>query len=217
MVARGVNLGARKQPDDRYLYAYDRRLLRSAPTNSLKTLSSDRSIGKFPEPYKKSKQWLTYFTLTVRSKLFWDSNPPRCRKGSTEDSSERLMAANSDGDAHSSESLCVTPPLPPPVVHPSKHTKPITDRTQKVKDARSEAQKEIEEYKKRKENELKEFESKHSGFNAKAEEEATKEIEQSLKDIEAATKEKGPRVIEDLLKAVTHAKPEPHRNVAASA
>ncbi|PUU84347.1 H+-ATPase G subunit-domain-containing protein [Tuber borchii] len=90
-------------------------------------------------------------------------------------------------------------------------------RTQKVKDARSEAQKEIEEYKKQKENEFKEFESKHSGANAKAEEEATKEIEQTLKDIEAATKEKGPEVIGDLLKAVTDVKPEPHRNVAASA
>ncbi|CAZ81832.1 unnamed protein product [Tuber melanosporum] len=209
MVARGVNLGARERLDEceeqvqplPLDYAYDRRLHCSVPINSLKILSSDRSIGKFelPEPYKNRNN--------VRSKLCWDSNPPRCRKGGTEDSSERLMAANSDdGDAHTSESLCVTPPLPPP-----------SYRTQKVKDARSEAQKEIEEYKKQKENEFKEFESKHSGANAKAEEEATKEIEQTLKDIEAATKEKGPRVIEDLLKAVTDIKPGPHRNVAASA
>lgn len=70
------------------------------------------------------------------------------------------MAANSgdDGDTPS-ESLYVTPPSPPQCL-PSKHTKLIVDRTQKVKDARSEAQKEIEEYKKQKENEFKEFESK---------------------------------------------------------
>jgi len=74
------------------------------------------------------------------------------------------MAANSgdNGDTPSSESLYVTPPTPPPPPQclPSKHTKLIVDRTQKVKDARSEAQKEIEEYKKQKENEFKEFESK---------------------------------------------------------
>lgn len=43
-------------------------------------------------------------------------------------------------------------------------------------------------------------------------------MEQKLEEISAAKDEKGPQVIEDLLKAVTEIKPEPHRNsVAASA
>jgi len=86
-----------------------------------------------------------------------------------------------------------------------------------VRDARSEAQKEIEAYKKQKENEFKKFEAEHSGANAKIEEEAIKEIEQKLKDIEIAREEKDAEVIEDLLSAVIGIKPEPHRNVTASA
>ncbi|KAH8149584.1 uncharacterized protein LAJ45_06213 [Morchella importuna] len=91
-----------------------------------------------------------------------------------------------------------------------------TYRTQKVKDARSEAQKEIDEYKKQKEAEFAKFESEHTGVNARAEEEATKEVEEKLKEIEAAKGEKGPQVIEELLKAVTDIKPEPHRNAAVT-
>jgi len=42
----------------------------------------------------------------------------------------------------------------------------LVDRTQKVKDARSEAQKEIEEYKKQKEAEFKKFEEEVSRNSA---------------------------------------------------
>lgn len=66
-----------------------------------------------------------------------------------------MIAADcSDDWADSSESLCV--PLYGP---PADRTKTPPDRTQKVKDARSEAQKEIEAYKKQKESEFKKFEA----------------------------------------------------------
>ncbi|KAL7276442.1 hypothetical protein RUND412_000581 [Rhizina undulata] len=90
-------------------------------------------------------------------------------------------------------------------------------RTQKVKDARAEAQKEIEQYKKQKEAEFKKFEAEHSGVNAKAEEEAAKEVEETLVRIKAIGDEKTPAVVEDLLKATVDVKPQPHRNAAPTA
>merc|ERR1711977_709715 len=62
-------------------------------------------------------------------------------------------------------------------------------RTKRVKDARSEAQKEIDEYKASKDKEFKAFEEKHSSGNKKM------------------GKEKGSKVVDDLLKAVTQVQP----------
>src|ERR1700712_2994406 len=76
----------------------------------------------------------------------------------------------------------------------------LSDRTKRVKDARSEAQKEIEEYRKNKEEEFKKFEAEvcfsilltfrstkltivqHASGNKKAEEEANKDAEAKLKE-----------------------------------
>ncbi|TGZ82783.1 V-type ATPase [Ascodesmis nigricans] len=92
-----------------------------------------------------------------------------------------------------------------------------TYRTQKVKEARSEAQKEIDEYKSQKEDEFKRFESQHSGTHSQIEEEATREVQRTLEEIKRLGDEKAPAVIQDLLKAVIHIKPAPHRNAAPSA
>ncbi|KAK7520514.1 vacuolar ATPase [Phyllosticta citriasiana] len=85
----------------------------------------------------------------------------------------------------------------------------VSQPESRVKDARSEAQKEVEEYKKQKEEEFKKFESEHSSGNQKAEEEANKETEAKLKDIKDIGSKSGSKVVEQLLAAVTDVKPEP--------
>ncbi|KAL9532871.1 V-type proton ATPase subunit [Sphaerulina musiva] len=82
------------------------------------------------------------------------------------------------------------------------------DRTKRVKDARSEAQKEIEEYRNSKEEEFKSFESQHTSGNKKAEQDAEKETEKSLSEIKGIGKKTGPKVVDDLLKAVMDVRPE---------
>jgi V-type H+-transporting ATPase subunit G len=95
-----------------------------------------------------------------------------------------------------------------------------------VKDARAEAQKEIEEYKKKKEEEFKKFEAEvsnlwpstfpstkltagqHASGNKKAEEEANKDAEIKLKEITEAGKKTGSKVVEDLITAVITVNPE---------
>ncbi|KAF8545423.1 vacuolar ATPase [Trichophaea hybrida] len=87
-----------------------------------------------------------------------------------------------------------------------------TYRTQKVKEARSEAQKEIEEYKKQKEAEFKRFEAEHSGSNAQAEQEADRQVQEQLLEIKRIGAEKMDKVVADLVKAVIDVNPKPHRN-----
>ncbi|PVI06711.1 V-type ATPase [Periconia macrospinosa] len=84
-------------------------------------------------------------------------------------------------------------------------------RTKRVKDARSEAQKEIEDYRKEKESEFQKFEKEHSSGNKKAEEDAKKETDVKVKEIQDIGKKSGSKVVEQLLSAVTNAKPEPPR------
>ncbi|KAK6539528.1 H(+)-transporting V1 sector ATPase subunit G [Orbilia ellipsospora] len=90
-------------------------------------------------------------------------------------------------------------------------------RVQRVKDARSEAQKEIEEYRQKKEDEFQKFEAEHTGINAQAEKDAEKEIEGKLKEIEEAGQKNRDQVIKDLIDAVTTIKPEPHVNSKSAA
>ncbi|KAL1387026.1 H+-ATPase G subunit [Phyllosticta capitalensis] len=87
--------------------------------------------------------------------------------------------------------------------------RPREYRTKRVKDARSEAQKEVDEYKKQKEEEFKKFETEHSSGNQKAEEEANKETEAKIKEIKDIGSKSGSKVVEQLLAAVTDVKPEP--------
>ncbi|KAF2758823.1 V-type ATPase [Pseudovirgaria hyperparasitica] len=81
-------------------------------------------------------------------------------------------------------------------------------RTKRVKDARSEAQKEIDEYKNQKEEEFKKFEKEHSSGNEKAEEDAKKDTDGKVKEIEAIGKKSGGSVVDQLLKCVTEPQPE---------
>ncbi|CAG8979362.1 hypothetical protein HYALB_00002488 [Hymenoscyphus albidus] len=82
-----------------------------------------------------------------------------------------------------------------------------TDRTKRVKEARDEAKKEIDSYKKSKDDEFKSFEAEHTSGNKKAEEEASKDAESKIKEIQAAGKKGQDQVVTDLLKAVFDVKP----------
>ncbi|KAF2119472.1 H+-ATPase G subunit-domain-containing protein [Lophiotrema nucula] len=84
-------------------------------------------------------------------------------------------------------------------------------RTKRVKDARSEAQKEIDDYKKGKDSEFKKFESEHSSGNKKAEEDASKDTDAKVKEIQQIGSKSGSKVVDQLITAVTDAKPEPPR------
>ncbi|KAG9966668.1 hypothetical protein KCU61_g353, partial [Aureobasidium melanogenum] len=83
-----------------------------------------------------------------------------------------------------------------------------THRTKRVKDARSEAQKEIDEYRNKKEEEFKQFSTQHTSGNEQAEKDATKDTDEKLKEIKSIGDKEGPTVIENLLRAVTDVKPQ---------
>ncbi|KAI9885112.1 MAG: hypothetical protein M1823_003080 [Watsoniomyces obsoletus] len=81
-------------------------------------------------------------------------------------------------------------------------------RTKRVKDARNEAQKDIEEYRQAKEKEFRDFEAEHTSGNKKAEEDADKETEIKIQQIKESGKEHGDKVVESLLKATIDVQPE---------
>ncbi len=92
-----------------------------------------------------------------------------------------------------------------------------TYRTQRLKDARTEGQREIEEYRKKKEEEFQHAQSKDTGSNTKVEEEADKGVQSALQSIKEAAAKSSDAVVEDLLKAVASVTPHAHRNVKPSA
>jgi V-type H+-transporting ATPase subunit G len=102
----------------------------------------------------------------------------------------------------------------------------VQDRTKRVKDARNEAQKEIEDYKKEKDAEYQKFEkevciwalggtvarltaTQHSSGNQKAEDDAKKDTDVKVKEIEDIGTKSGGKVVDQLIAAVVNAKPEP--------
>ncbi|KAI4842773.1 hypothetical protein E4T44_05761 [Aureobasidium sp. EXF-8845] len=83
-----------------------------------------------------------------------------------------------------------------------------TDRTKRVKDARSEAQKEIDEYRNKKEEEFKQFSTQHTSGNEQAEKDASKDTDEKLKEIKSIGDKEGSTVVDNLLRAVTDVKPQ---------
>ncbi|CAD0086280.1 unnamed protein product [Aureobasidium mustum] len=81
-------------------------------------------------------------------------------------------------------------------------------RTKRVKDARSEAQKEIDEYRNKKEEEFKQFSTQHTSGNEQAEKDASKDTDEKLKEIKSIGDKEGSTVVENLLRAVTDVKPQ---------
>ncbi|KAK2875204.1 hypothetical protein FQN49_001697 [Arthroderma sp. PD_2] len=90
-------------------------------------------------------------------------------------------------------------------------------RTKRIKDAKSEAQKEIEDYKNQKEEEFRKFEAEHSSGNQKAEDDANKDAEAQLTEIKASGKGKGDKVVDDLIKAVLDVSPQVPEKIAKKA
>ncbi|KAH8200799.1 hypothetical protein TruAng_005036 [Truncatella angustata] len=88
-------------------------------------------------------------------------------------------------------------------------------RTKRVREARDEAKKEIDAYRKEKEDEFKKFESEHAQGNKQAEDEASKEADAKIQEIKGAGKKSQEKVVADLLKAVFDVKPVPPTTVAA--
>ena len=85
-------------------------------------------------------------------------------------------------------------------------------RTERLKSAKADAQKEIDEYKTQKEAELKKYELEHAGLNENISKEADAEVEKELKAIRAQFDQKKSAVIKLLTDATTLPKPEVHIN-----
>ncbi|KAI0873775.1 vacuolar ATPase [Hypoxylon argillaceum] len=82
-------------------------------------------------------------------------------------------------------------------------------RTKRVREARDEAKKEIDAYRKAKEEEFKKFEAEHTKGNKQAEDEANKEADGNIQEIQASGKKNQSGVVADLLKGVLDVKPVP--------
>lgn len=87
-------------------------------------------------------------------------------------------------------------------------------RTNQLKSAKADAQAEVDEYKKQKEAELQEFESKHDGLNDSISKEADATVEKELASIKAKFSEKKNEVVKLLVDAAITPSPELHINAA---
>ncbi|KAG6866573.1 hypothetical protein C0991_002058 [Blastosporella zonata] len=86
-------------------------------------------------------------------------------------------------------------------------------RVQRLKDARSEASKEIEAYKQSKEAEFKAFESSHAGTTSEAQAAVDRDTEVKLQAITQSFEQAKDAVVEKLLARVVLVNPELHRNL----
>lgn len=85
-------------------------------------------------------------------------------------------------------------------------------RTERLKSAKADAQKEIDEYKAQKEEELKKYESDHAGLNKDTEKEADAAVEKDLQEIQQKYNEKKAAVVQLLVDAALKPVPEMHIN-----
>ncbi|KAK9898409.1 V-type ATPase [Cystobasidium minutum MCA 4210] len=85
-------------------------------------------------------------------------------------------------------------------------------RTQRVKDARGEAAKEIEAYKSKQEAEFQAFEKEHTGDNDALAAELDKQTDSQLDDIRAQFGRNKQSVVDKLLERVIDVEPSLHRN-----
>ncbi|KAF5362038.1 hypothetical protein D9756_002467 [Leucocoprinus leucothites] len=90
-------------------------------------------------------------------------------------------------------------------------------RVQRLKDARTEASKEIDEYKKTKEAEFKAFEASRAGTTSDAQATVDRETDVKLQEITDSYNENKDAVIKKLLDRVVLVKPEAHRNLKKAA
>ncbi|KAG8817805.1 H(+)-transporting V1 sector ATPase subunit G [Serendipita sp. 399] len=86
-------------------------------------------------------------------------------------------------------------------------------RTQKLKDARTEAAKDLEAYKAQKDSELNAFEQKHTGVTKANQEAIDKETDEKLALLDASYKKNKDAVVKMLLDRVLLVKTELHPNL----
>ncbi|CAG8571368.1 13512_t:CDS:2 [Funneliformis caledonium] len=86
-------------------------------------------------------------------------------------------------------------------------------RVQRLKDARTEAAREIEELKEQKNLEFQDFEAEHVGSSDQSSVKVASETEEKLKAVQKAFNESKDSVIDKLLSAVTNVEPKVHINV----
>lgn len=85
-------------------------------------------------------------------------------------------------------------------------------RTSRLKSAKHDAQKEIDEYKELKEKELAKYEQDHAGINESIEKEADAQALKELEEIKKKFQEKKKDVVKLLIDAATKPTPELHSN-----
>jgi len=86
-------------------------------------------------------------------------------------------------------------------------------RIQKLKDARAQADKEIEKYKLAKEQEFKKYEAEHAGKTQVSQSVVDKETEAALAKITASFQNNKDQVVDKLMNRVILITPELHRNL----
>jgi len=84
---------------------------------------------------------------------------------------------------------------------------------QRLKDARAEAAKEIEQYKQAKDEEFRAFESSHAGTTSSAQSAVDKETEENLQAITSSYERAKDAVVKKLLDRVIQVQPQLHRNL----
>ncbi|CAG89754.1 DEHA2F23166p [Debaryomyces hansenii CBS767] len=87
-------------------------------------------------------------------------------------------------------------------------------RTNRLKTAKADAQSEIDEYKKQKETELKNYEKEHEGLNESIDKDADAQVEGELADIKSKFDEKKDSVVKLIVDAAIKPTPEIHINAA---
>lgn len=87
-------------------------------------------------------------------------------------------------------------------------------RTNRLKTAKADAQSEIDEYKKQKETELKNYEKEHEGLNESIDKEADAQVDGELASIKSKFDEKKDSVVKLIVDAAITPTPEIHVNAA---
>ena len=82
-----------------------------------------------------------------------------------------------------------------------------------MKEAQTEAEKDISKLKERKEHELEEYKKKFEGKQSSAQDKIDRETKEQLKEIENAFSKKHAELIKKLLERVGQVDPKPHRNL----
>jgi V-type H+-transporting ATPase subunit G len=89
----------------------------------------------------------------------------------------------------------------------------FADRTSRLKGAREEASKEVEQLKLLKDDEFKQFESKHSNDNSESQDKVNESTREQLSKIVSSFDQNRDKVVNQLLERVVQVKAEPHRNL----